>query len=114
MALQPAVTVTRSTGAALAGRLVLAGAHARPGRQPAGGAEAGHVHPDLRDDRLGQADVDAGDGDQQVTLDRERADHLLDTDRHPPDRFLQVVDVGQDLADDQRMGGPEAAGQRLP
>src|SRR5664279_1900436 len=73
VALQPAVAVPGPPGAGLAGRLVLARAHTGPGRQPRGAAEPGHVYPDLGDQRLCQALIDAGDGGQEVTLGCEGA-----------------------------------------
>src|SRR5664279_129697 len=83
VALQPAVAVPGPPGAGLAGRLVLARAHTGPGRQPRGAAEPGHVYPDLGDQRLAEALIDAGDGGQEVTLGCERGDHLLDAGADP-------------------------------
>src|SRR6266545_4796660 len=54
---QPLGALAGPAGALLAGRLVLAGAHARPGGQARGRAEPGHVDPELGDQRLGGAPV---------------------------------------------------------
>ena len=78
-----------------------------------GGGERAHVDADLGDQHLGGALLDAGDRHQQVTLAGERGDPLLDLGRQPVDRLVEEVDVREDLADDQRVLGVEAALERL-
>jgi hypothetical protein len=99
----------------LAGRLVVARAHPRPGGQVRRGGELAHVGADLGHDDLGGALVDPTDGVQQRYLFGERGDHLADPRRQHRDRLVQVVDVGQELSDQQPvMVGAEPAGQRRP
>src|ERR1035437_138265 len=64
-------------------------------------------------DRLGEPAVDAGDGAEQVTLGAERGDHLVDASREALDGFIEEVQVGEDLAHDERVGGPEPAFEGL-
>lgn len=49
------------------------------------GGEAGHVHPDFGDDRLGGALTDAQDCFEPVSLRRERGDDHLDAGVEPGD-----------------------------
>src|SRR5690349_12712236 len=85
---QPAVTLARLAGAALAGGFIMARADSRPaGRVPVGGI-AIHVGAELGDDHLGGALGDAGDRAQQLTLALERAHALLDLRRELPDRLV--------------------------
>ena len=91
----------------------VAGAHAGPRGEVFGGRERAHVDADLGDQHLGGALLDAGDRHQQLTLAGERGDPLLDLVREPVDRLVEEVDVREDLPDDQRVLGLEAALERL-
>src|SRR6266480_7475378 len=68
-----------------------------------------HVCSELGDDHLGGALGDAGDRREQLELMLERAQALLDLGRERIDRLVQVVDVGEQLRDQQRVVGGEAA-----
>jgi hypothetical protein len=73
-----------------------------------------HVDADLRDDDLGGALVNPGDRVEQVDLVRERGDHLIDAGREVLDGLVDVVDVGQDVADHEAVVlGDEVALERL-
>ena len=92
---QPLGALASSPGALFTGGGVVAGAHPSPRRQPLGGAEAGHVHPDLCDDPLRRAPVDPDDGVEQCELSSERSDHDLDLGRDAGDDLVQEVELGQ-------------------
>ncbi len=61
----------------------------------------------------GGAPLHAGDRAQQLNRRCERSDLLLDGLGEFGDRLVEVVDVGEDASDDQRVPGFEAALQRL-
>ena len=67
------------------------------------GGERGHVDADLGDQHLSGALLDAGDRHQQLTLAGERADPRLDLVREAVDRFVEEVNVREDLGDDHRV-----------
>jgi hypothetical protein len=78
-----------------------------------GGLEGGHVAAGLGDDHLCGAALHAGDRARQLNRRGERGDLLLDRGRQTLDRFVQEVDVGEDLPDDQRVLCVETALERL-
>src|SRR5829696_5133431 len=90
---QPLGPVARPAGAALAGRLVVAGAQTGPGREMACGRKARHVGADLADDALRAAVLDARDRAQQLNRQRERADLLLDHAGELLDLLVEEIDM---------------------
>src|SRR5690349_7766520 len=66
--LEMTVALARARLARPAGTLVIAGAHARPGGEPAGSAEHRHVDPDLREDLRGPDLVDPGNAPEKPDL----------------------------------------------
>src|SRR5207244_7196796 len=72
------VALARLARAALARRLVVAGADGCPARRVTVGGKAAHVWAQLGDDHLGGALGDAGNRAQKLTLALERAHALLD------------------------------------
>ena len=64
-------------------------------------SERGHVDADLDDQHFGGALLDAWDGPQQVTLAGERGDPFLDLCGEAVDGFVEEVNVGEDLPDDE-------------
>ena len=80
----------------LARTLVVGRADPGPGGQTLGGAEGGHVHPDLGDDRGRGQRVHAGNGQQQGLLGGEGAhggaDRRLDLGEVAPELF-EAADV---------------------
>ena len=83
-------------------------------RRCLGGREDAHIDAGLGDQDLGGTLLDARDRHQQITLARETADPLLDLGRELADRFVQKVDVRNDLRHDQRVLGVEATLERFP
>lgn len=75
--------------------------------------EVGHVDPNLGDEHLGHALVDAGDRIAQLNRLGERDHHPIDLGREGIDDLLDVVDVGQDVADHERVMSAEASLDRL-
>src|SRR3954469_8339359 len=96
---QPLGPVAGLARAALAGRLVVAGAAAGPGREVPRGRELGHVGADLGEDALRAAALDAGHRAQQFNRRRERADLFLDHAGELFDLLVEEIDVAQDRAD---------------
>jgi hypothetical protein len=47
--------------------------------------------------------VDAGDGVEEVDLSRERGEALLDLSREPLDSVLEILDVREQFAHDERV-----------
>jgi hypothetical protein len=92
---------------------VLAGTDPSPRREPSGTAEAPHVGTDLGEDNLGVALVDARDRVEQRELSFERGDEPIDLDREPLDGFVEVVELGEDLSDQQRMMRVETSRERV-
>ena len=97
VALEPAVAVSGGPALLLARRLVLAWAHPCPAGEVRRGREAAHVDPDLADDRLGEATIDARNRAETVPGLSKRGDRLLDGGGHPSDRLVEVVKMGEDL-----------------
>ena len=77
------------------------------------GREAAHVRPDLAQQHLGGAAVDARDRVQQLKLTRERARELLDPLRQGGDRLVEEVDLGEHLSHEQRVVAGEPALERF-
>jgi hypothetical protein len=71
-----------------------------------------HVGPDLGHDHLGHAAANPGDRVQPLHDRRKRAQHLLDLRGDGPDRLIEIVDVGQDLADEEGMVPAEPPRER--
>src|SRR5207245_7269289 len=95
------------------GARVVAGTHARPAREMAGRWKHRHVRADLGEDRLSRSALDPGDRHPALNLWGERAELLLDVGANGGDRLLEVVEVREDLAEQERMVGAEAARERL-
>ena len=76
-----------------AGGLVLAGADAGPGREPARGVEHGHVGAGLGDDHVGDRDGDARDRGQHVPGGTKGLHRLLDPGGEPVDHRGLRVDL---------------------
>jgi len=101
------------SGAALAGRLVVAGAASGPGGEVPGGREDAHVDADLSDHDFRGSAGDAGHGARELDAGRERAQLLGDRFREPVDLLVEEVQVGEDRADHQRVVGFKAAPERF-
>jgi hypothetical protein len=78
-----------------------------------GGREHRHVHADLGDDRLGGPLAHPGDGGQPVPSLGERGEHPIDVGVELGDRPLELLQVRQGQADEQRVVGTKPAPQRL-
>jgi hypothetical protein len=76
--------------------------------------EAARVRSELGQHHLGGQPPDARDRLQQLKLRLERAQPLLDLRRQRSDRLVEVVDVGEQVRDEQRVVAREAALERLP
>ncbi len=61
-----------------------------------------HVRADLGEDRLSRSALDPGDRHQALNLWGERAELLLDVGANGGDRLLEVVEVREDLAEQER------------
>ena len=109
---QPNVTFARLASLALASTLVVAGAHASPGRQVSRGRESRHVQPDLGHENLSNPSTDAGDGIQAVHGIIERAQALLDFDIELLDEFIQAVQMGELAGQQEALVCAELADQR--
>src|SRR5215204_7681894 len=110
---QPLGPVAGLARAALAGRLVVAGAPAGPRCQMPRGRKARHVGADLTDDALRAAALDAGHRAHQLNRRRERADLLLDHAGELFDLTVEEIDVAQDRADPEPVMRVEVSGERL-
>jgi hypothetical protein len=110
---QPLGAVAGLARAPLAGRLIVAGTLAGPGRQMACGGKARHVGADLGQDALRAAGLDADDAAQQLNRRGERAQLLLDGIREPVDLLVEGVDVREDRADPEGVMGVEVAFERF-
>jgi hypothetical protein len=110
---QPAIALAGLGAAPLASALVVTEGHPSPAVQMAGAGKAAHACADFRQDRCGGDALDAGNGAQQLKLLGERAQVLLDPRGQRTHRFLQVVELGQGLADQERVMVAEAPRQRL-
>ena len=87
---------------------------AGPAREVPCRREHAHVHADLGDEDLRRALIHAGDRIQAAHLLRKRGHHLVRVGCDVLDHFVEVVEVGQHLADQKGMMGPKASGERLP
>ena len=111
---EPLGALARLARAALARGLVVARAHAGPGREVLGRREGGHVAAGLGDYHFGRAAPDTRDRAEQLNRRRERAQLLLDRARELVDRLVEIVDVREDPPDDQDVLSVKAALQRCP
>jgi len=68
----------------------------------AGRRKRRHVRADLGEDRLSRSALDPGDRHQALNLWGERAELLLDVGANGGDRLLEVVEVREDLAEQER------------
>src|SRR3954449_7458672 len=100
--LEMKVALARARLARPAGALVIAGAHAGPGGEPAGVAEHRHVDSDLRDDLRGPDLVDTGDALQKPDLPAIRP-HPLGNPR------LQLGQIALDLVEPAQVQAQQKA-----
>jgi hypothetical protein len=98
-------------GAMLARALVVAGAVAGPAGRVLGGGEDAHVRAELGDQDLGGALVHAADGVEARELLGEGRHGAIDLGAHGLDGLVQVVEVGEELADEEGVVGAEVAEQ---
>jgi len=89
--------------ALLAGALVVAGAEAGPGGEMSVGWETGGVCSHLGQNRLCGASADAGNGLEVGEGMVKRAKALLDLAAEAAYGLIQVVDMGEVLADHQAL-----------
>src|ERR1051325_7812659 len=94
---KPPIAFARLAAASLPGAFILPRAKSSPGCQVAGGGKAAHIGTDLGDDDLGSATTNARDGVEAVKHQLKRALTFSDFSAQSLDRFIQKVDVGQNL-----------------
>ena len=109
---QPFGSVAGLAGAAFAGGFVVAGVLSGPAGEVFGGREYAHVDPDLGDNDLGGAPLNAGDRPHQLNGFLERGDLLSDRFGQPGDLFVQQIEVVEDRLDPHCVQMIEATLQR--
>ena len=70
-----------------------------------------HVHAHLRNDHFRGAPIDPRDAIQASQLFRKRGEGALNFRAEGADRFVQIVQMRQELANEEGMMRPKAAGQ---
>jgi hypothetical protein len=111
---EPAMAMAGAPGAVRAGALVLAGAEPGPVDGMRGGGEHGHVGAELSHQHLGRARVHAVDRVEAGQFVVERRHGRVDLGADGVHGLVQIVAMGQELADEEGVGRAEPAGQRRP
>ena len=111
---QPLGALAGPARAALAGGLVEARAAGPPRRQPGRAAEARHVHADLGDEAMAVRRSTPGIVSRSASSGSKGAITRSTSVLSRLDRLVEVVELGQDLAHQQRVVAREATPERLP